>query len=71
MPCSHDCIYETVKSEGKHGSRGSMLEEVDKHRKANDALHATVARLEASSLAYQSITHRRCRAAMIAAYVFI
>jgi len=62
---------EKLTSDKKHGSSGRMLEEVDKYRKANDALHATVARLEASSFSYQSITHRRCCAAMIATYVFI
>ena len=40
---------EKLKSEARQGSGGRMLEEVDKYRKANDALHATVARLEASS----------------------
>ena len=39
---------EKLKSEAKQGSSGRMLEEVDKYRKANDALHTTVARLEAS-----------------------
>ena len=40
---------EKLKSEAKHGSGGRMLEEVDKYRKANDTLHATVIRLEAGS----------------------
>ena len=31
---------EKLKSDKKHGSSGRMLEEVEKYRKANDALHA-------------------------------
>ena len=42
---------EKLKSEARQVSGRGMLEEVDKYRKANDALHATVARLEASSSA--------------------
>ena len=42
---------EKLKAEAKQGSSGRMLEEVDKYRKANAALHATIARLEASPFA--------------------
>ena len=37
---------EKLRSEAKHSSSGRMLDEVDKYRKANGALHATIARLE-------------------------
>lgn len=43
---------EKLKAEAKQGSSGRMLEEVDKYRKANDALHATIARLEASPFVF-------------------
>ena len=43
-----------LRSEAKQGGSGRMLEEVDKYRKANSALHATVARLEARSLAFHT-----------------
>ena len=38
---------EKLRSEAKHSSSGRMLDEVEKYRKANGALHATIARLEA------------------------
>ena len=37
---------EKLRSEAKHSSSRRMLDEVDKYRKANGALHATIARLE-------------------------
>ncbi len=51
---------EKLKSEAKQGSSGRMLEEVDKYRKANDALHTTVARLEASPSYDSNLEDRLC-----------
>ena len=55
---------EKLRSEAKHSSSGRMLDEVDKYRKANGALHATIARLEVGvcgpccSLVFSSPTRR-------------
>lgn len=55
---------EKLRAEAKHSSSGRMLDEVDKYRKANGALHATIARLEVGvcgpccSLFFSSPTRR-------------